>query len=370
MFFRECHTCQTSRLDCISCALAVQLSPAAPANALPAPCSPDDPATNAEWMRHPAYNQSGIFLTPKILYLSRTDTRGGLCMVDSWLAPACRSVQSHQYIPGSVAALYCLPQAGCLQPAPGPARRETQSFQWCGLARRWFGWGWLLASAGHRRWEHLLKPMVQCLVTHLLHAFFCTRCSGLCRPSPNCPAAHHLPGYVLCMSGRRSVSNGRIQVFHQHILPQPLSSHHRMCIIIIPGYRWMRWQPPIPPAHHAHHTLSPFIFIPVFPLLSLALSLWSAAVYVTPCHHVTVSPTDAHHQSRLLLFAALVCRGSRVLPAQDFQHSTPVVPATYMCTKCLHCVENSMAGGCWLLLMKPVCTAADSHCCACMQDSG
>ena len=30
--------------------------------------------------------------------------------------------------------------------------------------------GWLLASAGHRRWEHWLKPMVQCLATHLLHA--------------------------------------------------------------------------------------------------------------------------------------------------------------------------------------------------------
>ncbi len=39
--------------------------------------SPSNPVSDTFWYRRPAYDQTGIFAAPKVLYVTKTDTRGG-----------------------------------------------------------------------------------------------------------------------------------------------------------------------------------------------------------------------------------------------------------------------------------------------------
>lgn len=113
----------------------------------------------------------------------------------------------------------------------------------------------------------------------------------------------------------------------------------------------------------------------MFPLLSLALSLWSAAVYFTPCHHVTVSPTDTLHQSGCCTETAAVCRSGLSwlkgaagsgLPAQHSGRSRDV-----HVHKVLALRGERHGRGCWLA---DQAAALHASCCSfpllCRQDSG
>ncbi len=54
---------------------------AQPGPSTPAACSPTDPTVNANWYRRMALNQVGMFSAPKILYMTQTETKGGLPQV-------------------------------------------------------------------------------------------------------------------------------------------------------------------------------------------------------------------------------------------------------------------------------------------------
>ena len=90
------------------------------------------------WYRRPAFDQTGLFTDPKVVFVTKTDTQGArlrllllllLLGTDNWYW----SATGMQQTPCCACRLL---QAACSQPAPGRARRETRSSQWCGFACR------------------------------------------------------------------------------------------------------------------------------------------------------------------------------------------------------------------------------------------